>query len=127
IDKIPHYLSNDNKLLEDKMRAIQPTINEKHSEELRQIAILIVGMGTLELPSHIKQLDIKIWPFAVHTRIRHVENTHAYDDETCQMFIDLCLQKLNEKNDEYRHQLRFQTCHVTDYSLAMEFTIEKFI
>ncbi|CAF5040561.1 unnamed protein product, partial [Rotaria socialis] len=40
IDKIPHYLSNDNKLLEDKMRAIQPTINEKHSEELRQIAIL---------------------------------------------------------------------------------------
>ncbi|CAF5053288.1 unnamed protein product, partial [Rotaria socialis] len=32
-----------------------------------------------------------------------------------------------EKNDEYRHQLRFQTCHVTDYSLAMEFTIEKFI
>ncbi|CAF2087086.1 unnamed protein product [Rotaria magnacalcarata] len=145
IDKIPHYLSNDNKLLEDKMRAIQPTMNEKHLEELRQIAILMykislleritslwtmfrrVGMGTLALPSDIKQLNIKIWPFAVHTRIRHVENTHAYDDETCQMFIDHCLQKLNEKNDEYRHQLRFRTCHVTDYSVAMEFTIEKFI
>ncbi|CAF1670998.1 unnamed protein product [Rotaria magnacalcarata] len=98
IDKIPHYLSNENKLLEEKICAIRPTIDKNHLEELHQIAILI-----------------------------YVENTHAYDDETCQMFIDHCLQKLNEKNDEYRHQLRFRTSHVTNYSPAMECTIEKFI
>ncbi|CAF1164057.1 unnamed protein product [Rotaria sordida] len=127
------------------IHSIRPTITSNHLEELRSIAILMykiflleklyslwtiyrkLGKGELELLQRTKPLTMNIWPFEVHLRLKHIQQTNIYDGDTYRMFVDHCLKKLNEKIEECRSQLRYRTSHMIDDTLNIKETIEKFV
>ncbi|CAF5193258.1 unnamed protein product [Rotaria magnacalcarata] len=85
------------------------------------------GMGELQQPRSTKDVGLKIWPFEICSRIKHVENANITDDEKCHLFVDHCQKKLNDQNEIYRNQLRYRTSHIVDYTSPMELTIENFV
>ncbi|CAF4995833.1 unnamed protein product, partial [Rotaria socialis] len=70
------------------------------------------GMGELQQPRSTKDVGLKIWPFEIRSRIKHVENANITDNEKCQLFVDHCQKKLNDQNEIYRNQLRYRTSHI---------------
>ncbi|CAF2064739.1 unnamed protein product, partial [Rotaria magnacalcarata] len=134
-----------NESFKETIHAIRPKISQNHLEELRHVAILMYkmllleklqtlwityrksGMGEMQQTRSTMDVGLKIWPFEIRSRIKHVKNANITDDEKCQLFVDHCQKKLNDQNEIYRNQLRYRTSHVMDYTSAMELTIENFV
>ncbi|CAF4336398.1 unnamed protein product [Rotaria magnacalcarata] len=145
INQVPSYLCSSNESFKETIHDIRPKIGQNHLEELRHVAILMYkmllieklqilwityrksGMGELQQSRSTKDVGLKIWPFEICSRIKHVENANITDDEKCHLFVDHCQKKLNDQNEIYRNQLRYRTSHIVDYTSPMELTIENFV
>ena len=145
INQVPPYLCCSNESFKEAIYSIRPKVSLHHLEELRHVAILMYkillleklqnlwtiyrrsGMGELSQPRSAKEVALKIWPFEIRSRIKHVENANITDDEKCHLFVDHCQTKLSDQNQLYRNQLRYRTSHIMDYTSAMELTVENFV
>ncbi|CAF3873658.1 unnamed protein product [Rotaria sp. Silwood1] len=145
IDKVPQYLNHTNDSFQKIIHSIRPTMTVNRLEELRHIAILMYklflleklellwtmyrrsGTGNLELSTPIEQMNRNIWPKEVRTRIELIHNKHISNNDLYLTFVQHCLGKLYEKNEECQRQLRYRTGHLVDYTWAMEETIKKFV
>ncbi|CAF4652768.1 unnamed protein product, partial [Rotaria sp. Silwood1] len=145
IDKVPQYLNHTNDSFQKIIHSIRPTMTVNRLEELRHIAILMYklflleklellwtmyrrsGTGNLELSTPIEQMNRNIWPKEVRTRIELIHNKHISNNNLYLTFVEQCLGKLYEKNEECQRQLRYRTGHLVDYTWAMEETIKKFV
>ncbi|CAF1623635.1 unnamed protein product [Rotaria sp. Silwood1] len=145
IDKVPQYLNHTNDSFHKIIHSIRPTMTVNRLEELRHIAILMYklflleklellwtmyrrsGTGNLELSTPIEQMNRNIWPKEVRTRIELIHNKYISNNDLYLTFVEHCLGKLYEKNEECQRQLRYRTGHLVDYTWAMEETIKKFV
>ncbi|CAF4353552.1 unnamed protein product, partial [Adineta steineri] len=125
-NEIPYYLSKTNQSFDKKIRSILPTTNSL--EQLRSIAILMYkiiyismirtlwivyqksGMGELQTNlQSINQLNRKIWPKEILLLLNENEITDTNQDNACSTLVNHCLCQLNDKNEEYRRELRLNT------------------
>lgn len=144
-DSIPDYLCHSNPGLENKIKCILPTTIKL--EELRDIAILMHKMmsigiiqslwimyqksGTGNLPVTLSigtnQINRKIWPKQVLALVKRSHTIYADEDNACLMFVNYCLNDLNEKSNQYRHELNIKTSRLHNYTRSLEHNIEKFV
>ena len=126
-NEMPDYLSNANHLFQMKFSSIVP--NSKNLEGLRSIAILMykiiciemfsqlweiyqqLCMGELQIasPLIVKQIDRKFIPNEIVSLINH------------------CLCQLDAKNEEYRRELRSNTCSLSNYTPHIEQCLKEFV
>ncbi len=146
-DLIPDYLSKTNKSFEKKISCILPST--MNLDELRDIATLMhktmsieivhslwiihqnSAMGNLSsttLPA-ANQIDRKITPIQVQSLMKKQSPIlpSINDHNACLTFINDCLDELNMKSNQYRHELKVKTSRLHGYTRSIEYTIEKFI
>ena len=145
VEKVPKYLFKANKSFETTMSPLVPTMTKNELHELRSIAILIhriilldmihalwityrkSGMGHLQSTSQANHLDKKVWPTEVESLIRQKEMKHINANEACLTLVNNCLQKLDDKDREYRAELQSRTSILRHYTPIIEQTMEKYV
>lgn len=146
IDQVPDCLCRNSHSFEKLIAHIRPKTNKNDVEQLRHIVILMYrlllleklqclwrtyrksGLGELlDVPQHIQQAGMKIWPNEIRTRIKNFQIDLSFADNHCQLFVDHCLKELDNKNRDYSQQLRYQTTHLLDYTSSMEETFQNFV
>ncbi|CAF1265428.1 unnamed protein product [Adineta steineri] len=143
-NEIPSYLSKANQSFDKKIHSVLPKTN--NLEQLRSIAILMYkiicinmirslwivyqksGMGELQTNLlSINQLNRKIWPQEILLLLNENEIVDINQDNACSTLVNHCLCQLNDKNEEYRRELRLNTTKISDYTPSIEYIIEKFV
>lgn len=145
IEEIPHYLRADSESFQKFILSFLSKTIEKHSEDLRQIAIVMhkilllekvdnlwliyrkSGMGIIKLPKHFMHLRRKIWPFNVRVLVQQILNTADPDHNTYQLFVDYCLERLQNKSEACFNELNNRINSLANSIPNMESIIETFV
>jgi hypothetical protein len=145
IDKVPNYLLDSNKAFEKTITPLLPTMTTSDLQEFRYVAILMhkiilldiihslwityrkSGMGDLPSMLQANHSNTNVWPTEVQSLIKQKQIQNINEDEACLMFVNNCLQKLNDKNQEYRKELHFRTSRLRNYTPRIQQTMEKYI
>ena len=144
-DFIPDYLCATNPSLEKTISSILPSSVDL--EDLRNIAILMHKMMSIELVHRLWIIyrqagqgelqsnlvinattsDIKFWSKEVRSLVRQSTIQYHDEDDACLYFVNHCLHDLNNKNQQYQHELNLKTSRLYGYNRSLEYTIEKLI
>ena len=144
-EEILHDLPMPNHSFDQKILSMLPETT--HLEEFQSIAILMHRIVVLNMKrslwtvyeklnrgeheiitSETKQLGIKIWPPKIELFVRRAEmkeTDNQHDLRLHLMNTGLC--RLEQKSEQYRHELRLKTTCVPDYAQTVECFIGEFI
>ena len=145
IEKVPKYLFKSDESLEQTIGPLLSTITKTDLHELRYIAILMhriillemihglwityrnSGMGQLPSTSQGNHQNKKIWPTEIRSFIRQKEMKDSNEDEACLTLVNKCLQKLDDKGQEYRKELQSRTSTLRYYTPILGQAMEKYV
>ncbi|CAF1390310.1 unnamed protein product [Rotaria sordida] len=153
VEKIPNYLTKQNKSFEQLLDQALSTLTLETlnvgRDELRKIAILIYktiliqiylrlwtvylrsGMGRLINQSCQQPLiyptDLRIWPKEIKTIVKSSKTNKTNENDTCMCFVKDYIHELNKQLKQYQIELNIKINNCKCYTPVLGEILEKYI